>query len=133
MGSMIKCYRCGKQYDLGYKNIKEIISCDHCHQQMKISDKSLKKVRLIRYVLVLILCLIIAYFMSDFSNNSKLLLLLITLSFAMLLAQFIDRICLYLADTIFHLQYEEYHPVKKSKKEIRKEKNNSKRKGLFKR
>ena len=128
MKSEIKCYRCGKIYVLNYKTLKEVISCGHCHQQMKITVKTQKKLRLMRYMFVFVICMVIAYMMSNVSDNS-LFLLLITLSIAMILANFSDRLCLYLTDRIFNLEYEEYHPEVKTKKEIRKEK--SKKKGLF--
>ena len=53
-----------------------------------------------------------------------------TMMVAMLIALYSDRICMYLTMKIFGLEYEEYHPEKKTKKEIRKERNQPK-KGLF--
>ena len=51
MKNTVKCYRCGKEYD--HKLVKEFISCSHCHQQMKIDEKSEKRYSFMRYVFVL--------------------------------------------------------------------------------
>ena len=56
MKNNIKCYQCGKEYDIETKNVKEIISCGHCHKQMRIDDRSKKKFRLVRYLFVLLIC-----------------------------------------------------------------------------
>ncbi|MBO7675899.1 MAG: hypothetical protein J6S49_00055 [Erysipelotrichaceae bacterium] len=129
MKESVKCYRCGKEYDLSGKNLKEIISCSHCHQTMRISERSQKRFKVIRYLFVLILCMILAFGMS-FATQGTLLILIAVMSLAMLLANYSDRLCLRLTDMIFGLEYEEYHEKQYTKKEIRKQKAN-KKKGLF--
>ena len=129
MKEPVKCYRCGKEYDLSGKNLKEIISCSHCHQTMRISERSQKRFKVIRYLFVLILCMILAFGMS-FATQGTLLILIAVMSLAMLVANYSDRLCLRLTDMIFGLEYEEYHEKQYTQKEIRKQKAN-KKKGLF--
>lgn len=129
MKETIKCYRCGKEYDR--KDLKEIISCSHCHKQMKINEKSQKRFRIVRYMFVLAVCLVIAFGMNMATGNNY-LGLLVTLGIAMLLANFSDRWCLKLTDVLFGLEYEEYTPVKISNKDRIKMENQKKKKELFK-
>lgn len=134
MKKEINCYRCGKTYDLNYKNVSEIISCSHCHQQMKVNKKSEGRIRLMRYLFVFLICLIFAggtYYLID----DKLLVLVIVLTAGLLLANIADKVCIVLTYWLFGLEYEEYHEEKKTKKEIRKEnidKNKKKEKNFFK-
>lgn len=129
MKNNVKCYRCGKEYEFTYKNVSEIISCNHCHQQMCFTKETKKHLKLIRYIFVFLICLAIAFGMSRVSKNDY-VVMLGTMMVAMLIALYSDRICMYLTMKIFGLEYEEYHPEKKTKKEIRKERNQPK-KGLF--
>ncbi len=129
MKSVVKCYRCGKEYDLDNRNIKEIISCSHCHQQMKFTEKTRKRFRLVRYFFVLLICLMLAFGMSLVTQNNYIVLLVMMFA-AMGIAGFSDRWCMVLTDRIFSLEYEEYHPEKPSKKQLRKERS-TKKKGLF--
>lgn len=126
MKSVVKCYRCGKEYDLDSKNIKEIISCSHCHQQMRFTEKTRKHFRLVRYFFVLFICIGLAFGMSLVTKNNYVVLLTL-MGVAMLIANFADKWCMLLTDMIFGLQYEEYHPEKISKKQQRKEKSTKKR------
>lgn len=128
MKETIKCYRCGKEYDR--KDLKEIISCAHCHKQMKINEKSQKRFRIVRYMFVLAVCLVIAFCMNMATGNNY-LALLVTLGIAMLLASFSDSWCFKLTDVLFGLEYEEYTPVKVSNKDRIKMENQKKKKGLF--
>lgn len=120
MKNEIKCYKCGKIHEIAYKDLKETISCSHCHQQMRINERSEKKYKLVRYIFIFVICLFLAFLLNIFSVNYFLMLFVI-LSLMLVFAQYADKVCLILTDMIFGLQYEEYHPVVKSKKEIRKE------------
>ena len=126
MKNNVKCYRCGKEYEFTYKNVSEIISCSHCHQQMCFTKETKKHLKLIRYIFVFLICLAIAFGMSRVSKNDY-VVMLGTMMVAMLIALYSDRICMYLTMKIFGLEYEEYHPEKKTKKEIRKERNQPKK------
>ena len=129
MKNNVKCYRCGKEYEFTYKNVSEIISCSHCHQQMCFTKETKKHLKLIRYIFVFLICLAIAFGMRREKKNDY-VVMLATMMVAMLIALYSDQLCMYLTMKIFGLEYEEYHPEKKTKKEIRKERNQPK-KGLF--
>ena len=128
MKEKVKCYRCGKEYD--GQDVKTIISCSHCHQQMKITEKSEKRYRLMRYLFVLCICLVIAFCMTGVTANNY-IALFVTLCVAMLLANFADDWCLKLTDMFFGLEYEEYHPVRMSNKDRIRMESQNKKKGLF--
>lgn len=125
----VKCYRCGKEIDLSGKNVREIVSCSHCHQKMKISEKSQKRFRLMRYLFVFAICMILAFGMS-YASQGTLVILIVVMSLGILAANYSDHFCLMLTNMIFGLEYEEYHEKQLSKKEIRKQKT-EKKKGLF--
>lgn len=129
MKNTVRCYHCGNEYS--DKEVKEIISCGHCHKQMKINEKSEKRFRIVRYLFVLTICLVIAFCMNMATGNNF-IGLLITLGIAMLLANSSDKWCLKLTDMVFGLEYEEYTPVKISNKDRIKMENQKKKKGLFK-
>lgn len=129
MKKTLKCARCGKEFDERVVGSKEIISCDHCHLQMKIDEKSQKRFRMVRYFFVLLVCIIIAFGMS-MATTSSYIILLGVMSIALLIANFSDSWCLKLTNLIFGLTYEEYHPVKISNKDRLKQEY-KKKKGLF--
>ena len=128
MKKTVKCYRCGKEYDS--KDRKEMISCSHCHQQMKITAKTESHFRFMRYLFVLAVCLAIAFAINLFTNNNY-LALIATMAVAMLMANFADSWCLKLTEMIFGLEYEEYHTVKMSNKDRIRMEGQKKKKGLF--
>lgn len=131
MTKIVKCARCGKEMHFTGKQIQETVACDHCHQQMKISEKSGKRFRTVRYFFMLLVCIIIALGMHSVTQNNYLILLAM-LSVVLLLANFSDHWCLLLTEKIFHLEYEAYQPVELSKKEKRKQIQKKKqKKGLF--
>ena len=129
MKNTVKCYRCGKEYDLNPRKVKEVISYSHCHQQMKFTKKTATRFQIVRYLFVLVICIIIAFGINLVSNDNY-LVLLATLAVAMGVSLYADQLCLNLTGMIFGLEYEEYHEEKKTKKEIRKERSKPK-KGLF--
>ena len=75
MKSVVKCYRCGKEYDEAYKKVKEVISCSHCHQQMKFTKKTQTRFQIVRYLFVLSICIVIAFGMNLVSKDNYLILL----------------------------------------------------------
>ena len=131
MTKTVKCARCGKELVLEGKQIQETVSCDHCHLQMRISEKSQKQFRNVRYFFVFLICIIISLGMHAFTQNNY-LILLVMLGIVLLLSNYSDHWCLLLTDKIFSLKYEEYHPVELTKKEKRKQNQQKKqKKGLF--
>ncbi len=131
MKNRVKCYHCGKERELGYKDIREVLSCDHCHQKMRIDTKTQKHFRIMRYLFVLLICIVIAFCMTKASANNY-LILLVVMTVALIISLYSDRLCLALTAMTFGVSYEEYHPVIKTNKELRKEKKQPK-KGLFRR
>ena len=129
MTKTVRCARCGKELVFEGKQIQEAGSCDHCHQQMRINEKSQKRFRTVRYFFVLSFCIIIAVGMRFFTQNNY-LVLLVMLSMGLVLANFADHLCLLLTEKMFHLEYEAHQPVKLSNKDKLKQDRN-KKKGLF--
>ena len=105
MTKIIKCSRCGN--DIKIEKTKQIVSCGHCNLKMKIDLKSQKRFKLVRYLFMLIICILIALGMNLVSKNNY-VILLFTLMAALLLANYADRLCLILTDVIFGLTYEKY-------------------------
>ena len=128
MKKIVKCYRCGKEYESG--KLKEIISCSHCHQQMKITRKTENRFHFMTYLLVLVVCLSVALIISLITDNSY-LTFVVTMAMAMLMASFADKWCLKLTHLLFGLEYEEYHPVEMSNKDRIRMESQKKKKGLF--
>ncbi len=131
MKKEVKCYRCGKVYDLSRKNIQETISCSHCHQQMHIDTKTERRCRIMRYLLIAFISLAVVYGSNVLTNNS-LLVMFTAFILAILIGTYSERLCLLIVNLIFGLNYVEYHEIQKSKKELRKERlQKNKKKGLF--
>ena len=130
MKSIIKCYRCGKDYDLKYKDVKEVISCSHCHQKMRFDAKTKRHFKIVRYLVVLIVCLGMAYGMSLVSQNNY-VMLLVSVAAGVVFAGYSDQACTRIVDRTFGISYEEYHPQTVSRKQQRKA-DSKKKKGLFK-
>ena len=122
----LRCSRCGNVIKTDSK-AKEVVSCGHCNLKMKIDDNSQKKYRLIRYLFMLMVCIILAFGMGMVAKSNY-LVLIVTMSFALLFANYADKLCLNLTDKIFGLTYSEYFPekIKKEEKERRKEKQKQK-------
>lgn len=131
MKKEVKCYRCGKVYDLSRKNIQETISCSHCHQQMHIDIKTDRRCRIMRYLLIGFISLVVVYGFSLLTSNSMLVVFM-AFVFAILIGTYSERLCLLIVNLIFGLNYVEYHEIQKSKKELRKERlQKNKKKGFF--
>lgn len=112
MNKEVKCYKCGTTIPLKFKTMSVIISCPHCHKQMTYNLSTYKKLRIIRYFVVLFIALLLIFGMREFDKGNY-LLLIVLISVSLSLAFVADRICLYLCNLIFGLQYEQY--IKKGK------------------
>lgn len=108
----IKCYKCGTKIPLNFKNMSAIIECPHCKKKMTYGLSTYRRLKIIRYFVVLLIGLMLIYGMSQFDKgNYALLIILISISIS--LAFIADKACLWLCSLIFGLQYEEY--IKKGK------------------
>lgn len=112
MHKEINCYKCGTKIPLNYKNMRAIIECPHCKKKMVYDVTTYKRLKIIRYFVVLLIGLMLIIGMNQFDKgNYALLIILISISIS--LAFVADRVCLWLCNLIFGLQYEEY--IKKGK------------------
>ncbi len=112
MQKEIKCYKCGTNIPLNYKNMSSIITCPHCKKKMTYDINTYKKLRITRYFVVLLVALMLIFGMNQFDNGNY-VLLFVLVSVALALAFVADKACLYLCNLIFGLKYEEY--IKKGK------------------
>lgn len=128
MTKNIKCYRCGKEYDLNYKDISEQIKCSHCNGIMSLDLNSQRKVRYIRYALVLVVALLMSFLVYQLNLNNLVIFGILTLVLLFTI-NYVDKFCLYLASLIFKLNYVEFHPedIEKANKKRQLEKEKAKR------
>ena len=112
MHKEISCYKCGTKIPLNYKNMSAIIECPHCKKKMVYDVTTYKRLKIIRYFVVLLIGLMLIIGMNQFDKGNY-ALLIILISFSISLAFVADRVCLWLCNLIFGLQYEEY--IKKGK------------------
>ena len=127
MNKEISCYRCGKKQTLTYKTLAESIHCDHCHSSMRLSDKSNRRYKAVRYAFVFIVCLVLAFGISMFEKRNYVVLMLVFVA-TMALATFSDHLCLGLTWLMFGLEYEEDHPEERAKLRKQQEKQEEKEK-----
>ncbi len=116
MGTKVKCYRCGKEMDLGFKTIKRTLECDHCHGTMTLDVRSDRKLKFTRYVITAIVVSLLMLAVSQFKDISDLTFVLWVMTFAVIISIFADQLCLYIANKLFKFQYVEYHKPKKETK-----------------
>ena len=118
MKKIVKCYRCGKPMELNYKNAKQMISCDHCHAHMTLDYRSLRKLKLVRYLFILVVALAILYGFQLVETANNFYVLILTCIIAMALSFWSDKFCLYITNQFLNANYIECHPeeAKKYKK-----------------
>lgn len=123
----VKCYRCGKVHELNYKTIKQTISCSHCHGSMTFDLKSIRKLKAMRYlfVVVIVSILMLGFQMVETMNSYTTLIL--TCMFAMVFSLWSDRLCLYATYRFMNVNYVECHPEDKKKNTKPKQKNKKRR------
>lgn len=128
MKNNVKCYRCGKQHVFDWRHLEEEIECSHCHSKMKLSGKCEKRLKMMRYITVLVVALVISFGLSTFTKSNSITIIIVILFVSLLMAMVIDRVCLWLVYTIYGLEYEEYHPeiIARQRKEREKEKQKEK-------
>ncbi len=127
MKTEVRCYKCGKEYRLTTKTIHEHISCDHCHSHMRITRATEKKFQVMRYLLVFLVCMALAFGISMFEKRNYIVLLLV-FSTAMAVALIADKIGLWLTWKIFGLEYEEDHPEERARQRKEEERAKARRK-----
>ena len=112
MKTKIKCYRCGTEIPVNYKNMSAIMTCPHCKGKMTYDVTTYRKLKLVRYFVVLLVALLLLFGMHQVETGNY-AILLIFMSIAISLACVADKACLWLCDFIFGLHYEELKTKKK--------------------
>lgn len=112
MQKEISCYKCGTKIPLNFKSMSAVLICPHCKKKMTYNLATYKRLKIVRYFVVLLIGLMLIFGMNQFDKgNYAILIILISISIS--LAFVADRLCLWLCSLIFGLQYEEY--IKKGK------------------
>ena len=112
----VKCARCGKEWEVDRKSAKKQLECPHCHRIQCLSPKSQGKIKVVRYLVMLVIALVFVLAMLDFNKTNNLPFIIIVLLFAFVLSQFIDEWCRIIAFTLFGFEYldvDEYAKVRK--------------------
>ncbi len=125
----VRCYHCGKIYDLSKDTIREVISCSHCHRSMKLDRKSERRFNIVRYFLVLFISMNVIVLLTLLLKNT-LLVMLASFALAMLLTSSTEHLCLRITHSLFGLTYEEYHPEEIERLEKEEDRQREKKKRL---
>ena len=103
---IVKCPRCGKENEVTIKNLNKVVECSHCHKKMCLDVKSQRKIKWVRYFIMLIIAIGFAYSMQSFTTGTTGYLIIIGyLAFLFLIMNFIDDWCLKLGFLLFDLTY----------------------------
>lgn len=103
---IVKCPRCGKENEVTVKDLKKIVECSHCHKKMCLDVKSQRKIKYVRYFIMLIIAIGFAYSMQKFTaGTSGYLIIIAYLAFLFLIMNYIDDWCLKLAFLLFKLNF----------------------------
>lgn len=125
MTKEIKCYKCGKVHDLNYKTVKQTISCSHCHAHMTFDLKSIRKLKIMRYLFVIVIVGALMLGFKQVESLNSYTTLILTCMFAMVFSLWSDRLCLYATYRLMNVNYVECHP--EDKKRVTKPKDKKKR------
>ena len=101
-----KCPKCGKENEVTVKSVKKLIECSHCHKKMCLDVKSQRKIKYVRYFVMLIIAIGFAYSMEQFTKGTTGYLILIAyIAFVFMISRYIDDWCLKLGFLLFNLNY----------------------------
>ncbi len=107
----IKCPRCGTEYELTIKKVFSGVSCPHCNKKMMMDDKTKKRLKFFRYIIVFVICIAVMFSVKEALEESTVfgLLAVITLLAVMYaLSQYADKLCGRILFYTFGLNYVEY-------------------------
>lgn len=117
MKTKAKCYRCGKEFELDYKSLKQTLKCNHCNGYVTLDYGSLRKLKFVRMFITGIVTLALIVSMYHHNTMMEMAIFVVVAGLAMLFAFYADKLSLWLTANMFSLNYEEYHPEnRKSKK-----------------
>lgn len=125
MTKEIKCYRCGKVHNLNYKTIKQTICCTHCRAHMTFDLKSIRKLKTMRYLFVILIVGILMFGLQQIEGINSYMVLIVTCMCAVVLSLYSDKLCLFATYKFMNVNYIECHP--EDKKKTTKVKNNKRR------
>lgn len=125
MAKEVKCYKCGKVHELNYKTVKQTISCTHCHAHMTFDLKSIRKLRMMRYLFVAVIVALLMFGFQQVESLNSYMTLILTCMGAMVFSLWSDRLCLYATYRFTNVNYVECHP--EDRKRNTKVKGNKKR------
>lgn len=116
------CPRCGTQYDLTIDKIFNGVTCPHCNKKMMMDNKTKKRLKFIRYILVLIICLAVMFSVKNALETSEafgILLVIAMLAVMYTLSQYADRLCGRILFHTFGFNYVGHidQPIPQKKKE----------------
>ena len=112
MKSEVSCLRCHTRISVPDTKISRTLKCPHCNLRMKINARTQRLERRISIILVSAVGAVLFWGMKSFEKGNY-MVLVFGLTLATSLIAFIDRICLWIVDRLYGLEYEEYHDKKK--------------------
>ena len=119
--NVVICPRCGTQYELTIDKVFDGVNCPHCNKKMMMDTKTKKRLKIIRYILVMIICLAVMFSVKGALEKSQAFgILLVIAMFAIMytFAQYADRLCGRILFKTFGFNYVEYveKPIPERKK-----------------
>lgn len=115
----IICPRCGTSYQISLNQVFKGVKCPHCQKKMMVDSKTKKRLRIVRYLVVLIICMITMFVINKALSHSEafaLLMVAIVAAVMYLFAQIADKACGFILYHTIGLTYEEYIEKDKVKK-----------------
>lgn len=123
----VKCYQCKTDNEINSKTFDRLITCKHCKKKMILSNREFKKLKFIRYIMLLVVSGIFMFIFSfiAYKNNSQLayLPLIIFVSLMLFFAGEADKLTYKILFALSkNIEYVEYVPEPKEKKTAPKKK-----------
>jgi len=110
------CPRCGTKFVIDTKKASKLEQCPHCHKQMALCPDSQKKIKYIRYLIMVGIGLLFSYAMMDFEKTNNIIMVALVCVVGFILMRYIDTICFKLAFIFFSFKYmdiDEYAKIRK--------------------
>jgi len=110
--TIIKCPRCGKEWEINAKTAKAGIECPHCHKKLTYDLKTRRKMKYVRYFIMLVISCGFVWAMQSFTKANNYIIVVAVIAAAFLLMRVIDNICQWLGFTLFKLSYMDFDEYK---------------------
>ena len=123
--NLVKCPRCGIEYNVSLSNVYKGVTCPHCNKKMTMDDKTKKRLKYTRYIFVLLVSITTMYplvKLTEDLDGISLFIVMGMLAIVFALAQVADKVCGFLLYHTFGFSYVEYvaPPTKKNIKKGKK-------------